>query len=508
MNLTIPQGKTLLLAALIFVLAAALRLAKLGAQGLFYDEVWSWAAAQLPLGRLGQLAANDPHPFLYYLLLKGLLPLLPAGEAGLRLPSVLFSLGSLALVMLAAARWWNPRAALLAGLLTALSSFDIYYAQEARMYTLLGFLWLLSYLLLSEALHGRPRWLLAWGAVNMLLALTHYYGVAAGLAMLSCLGLVCAWRARRKEALPASPATLAAAAALTLVGALPAAIQLWRFYGHTAGGAWIPGGEDLLALFALTGSGLSAARAHFIDGESLALPLLAGLPLWVWALAAAALAVFALPALRRSFNGQGAPRSAAWLAGMIFLLPVALAAVMGVLELKQWANKPFLAVAYLSYLWIGAGLSLQKKAVQVAALTLTGLFALASLLPYLTAWEKTSLRPAAQALPPAAERGAFLLERDYLAPQAYYYLPEETPIWGMRMSADYVPRLMQSAPYGLMPGDFTLLGCKDDAVQRVESLWFWGTAAWADEKKVEWPPCLLKKPIYVFEGGAWIPYTP
>ncbi|MCI0520162.1 MAG: glycosyltransferase family 39 protein [Chloroflexi bacterium] len=495
-------------AALILAGAAALRLANLGEQGLFLDEAWSWAAAQLPLGRLWQLAANDPHPFLYYLLLKGWLIFLPASEAGLRLPSVLFSLGSVTLVMAAAARWWNWKAALLAGTLAALSSFDVYYAQEARMYALLGLLWLLSYLLLSEALHGRPRGFLAWGLVNMAMALTHYYGVAAGLAMLGCLGGYCAWLRWRKAALPASPAWLGAAAALTLAGALPAVVQLWRFYGHTAGGAWSPGLGDLLALFALVNGGLSAARAHFIQGESLVLPFLAALPLWAWALAAAALAVFALSALRRSLAGQGAPRSAAWLAGMTFLLPVALAAVMGAFDLKQWANKPFLAVAYISYLWIGAGLSLQKKAVQAAALTLAGLLALASLLPYLAAWEKTSLRPAALALPPAAQRGAFLLERDYLAPQAFYYLPVETPVWGMRMSADYVPRLVQATPYGLMPADFTLLGCKDAVVQRAESLWFWGDSAWAREKQREWPPCLLKKPIYVFEGGAWTPYTP
>jgi uncharacterized membrane protein len=46
------------------------------------------------------------------------------------------------------------------------SSFDVCYAQETRMYTLMGFCWLLSFVCLVEGVCSQRRLLLLWGIVN------------------------------------------------------------------------------------------------------------------------------------------------------------------------------------------------------------------------------------------------------------------------------------------------------------------------------------------------------
>jgi hypothetical protein len=48
----------------------------------------------------------------------------------------------------------------------AISSFDECYAQETRMYTLMGFCWLLSFVCLVEGVCSQRRLLLLWGIVN------------------------------------------------------------------------------------------------------------------------------------------------------------------------------------------------------------------------------------------------------------------------------------------------------------------------------------------------------
>ncbi len=162
---------------LVFIIGAGLRLFNIGEQGLFLDEAWSWAVSKMHPGEILQLSLQDPHPAFYYILLKGTLGIIPDTEAGVRLLSAAYSLVSLISIMAVAARWWNPRAAIYAGGFLALSSFDIYYAQEARMYTLLGLLWFLAFVFLVEALRGFPRILIIWGFTCALLGWTHFYGL-------------------------------------------------------------------------------------------------------------------------------------------------------------------------------------------------------------------------------------------------------------------------------------------------------------------------------------------
>ncbi len=135
-----PHGWQLTLAVLILLLAAGLRLHRLGAQSLWNDEGASYAMTRRPPDAIIANAAADIHPPGYYLLLAGWTHLAGASELALRFPSALASLLTVALVYALGRRLFGKGAGAATALLLAANTFAVYYAQEARMYALLG-LW-------------------------------------------------------------------------------------------------------------------------------------------------------------------------------------------------------------------------------------------------------------------------------------------------------------------------------------------------------------------------------
>jgi hypothetical protein len=131
---------------LILLGGAALRVFRLGAGSLWYDETVSVYLAGSPVAELLRHTAGDIHPPGYYLLLRGWLILAgyPTGHAdprghGLEYASAFFSfffgILIIALVYALAARLLARGAGLLAAGLVAASPFQLWYSQEVRMYT-------------------------------------------------------------------------------------------------------------------------------------------------------------------------------------------------------------------------------------------------------------------------------------------------------------------------------------------------------------------------------------
>lgn len=119
-----------------FLLVAALaRFPGLGKRSLWFDEALSGLIAQLSTPEVLTNAAGSSHPPGYYLLLH---VWHPAGESefALRFPSAWFSLLAVAIVARLARDFLSRRTARLAALGMAISPFQVYYAQEARMYGL------------------------------------------------------------------------------------------------------------------------------------------------------------------------------------------------------------------------------------------------------------------------------------------------------------------------------------------------------------------------------------
>ena len=162
------------------LLAFALRVYRLPAQSLWYDEGVSWYLTRMSLPALTLWTADDIQPPLYYYLLWPWVRLAGTSEHALRFLSVF--LGTLTVPLLwITGRWLlGERAAWLAALILTLSPLHVYYAQEARMYTLLTFLGLLSsYLLLrwldTPASNLRSPYIWAYVLTIAAAVYTHYF---------------------------------------------------------------------------------------------------------------------------------------------------------------------------------------------------------------------------------------------------------------------------------------------------------------------------------------------
>ncbi len=146
---------------LIVIVGALVRLYHLDFQSLWLDEGWQYAIASAQSMRGVFDRALEPeaaHPPLSYLI-NHLFLQVQDSDFFLRLPSVLFGIGSLPLCYLFARRFAPPPAAVLAVLVFALSPLHIWYSQEARMYAQLIFLSLLSTIFLFNALEdAHAKW--------------------------------------------------------------------------------------------------------------------------------------------------------------------------------------------------------------------------------------------------------------------------------------------------------------------------------------------------------------
>ena len=128
----------------LFLVFFLLRLYRLGFHDLWYDEVITT-----------HLVLNPWHiwnPPLYYILLHFWIKVFGASEAALRFPSLIFSFASLIILFRLGARLFNKKAGLWASVIMGLSPFQLWYAQEARNYSLALLLGLLSTYLLVIAL--------------------------------------------------------------------------------------------------------------------------------------------------------------------------------------------------------------------------------------------------------------------------------------------------------------------------------------------------------------------
>jgi uncharacterized membrane protein len=114
----------------------ALRLFRLGEDSLWYDETVSAHLASKSIPGLIAHTAGDIHPPGYYLLLHAWTGLVGDSEFGLTFLSLAFGVLLIPLCYTLARRLRGRSVAVWSALLIATSPFNLWYAQEARMYTL------------------------------------------------------------------------------------------------------------------------------------------------------------------------------------------------------------------------------------------------------------------------------------------------------------------------------------------------------------------------------------
>ncbi len=137
------RNSRLLLIILAFSLT--LRALYLGSREIWYDDAFSILLSGNSLASIVSGTAADTMPPLYYFLLHFWLAI-SHSLVWIRLLNVLISLGVVGMLYLVVSALFGASAGLWAALLAAISPFQIYHAQEVRMYsllalTLLGYTW-------------------------------------------------------------------------------------------------------------------------------------------------------------------------------------------------------------------------------------------------------------------------------------------------------------------------------------------------------------------------------
>jgi len=171
-------------------------------QSLWFDEGYSIALAQQPVGELLALTAVDAHPPFYYLLLKAWAGIFGWGEFALRSLSAVFAGGAVVAAFFLVKRLFNLKTALLFLPFVVIAPFLLRYGYEVRMYALVGFIGVLATLVLTYALQAKKLWL--WAVYTLLVAAgmyTLYFSIAiwAAHAIYLLVGTIRAHRPLFKE---------------------------------------------------------------------------------------------------------------------------------------------------------------------------------------------------------------------------------------------------------------------------------------------------------------------
>jgi 4-amino-4-deoxy-L-arabinose transferase-like glycosyltransferase len=204
---------------------------------LWIDEYATrWAVADVTWGEAARRAihSHGQSPF-YYMIVKLSCALLGVSPFSLRLPSVLFGIGALALVYPLAIRIFRQRAAALCAMaIFAVNGTMIWYSQEARPYGLALFGILLSFLSYVALLESdRPAWRVAYVLSTAGVFYAHYVFSFVVVVQILHLCLVRGASWLRSRAWPLTFLVLLALCA-------PGALQLRSLFERRAALNWLP----------------------------------------------------------------------------------------------------------------------------------------------------------------------------------------------------------------------------------------------------------------------------
>jgi hypothetical protein len=128
------------LVIIITLIGGWLRVFLLSYKGLWLDETFSiWMSSHNAVDMLQWIARVDQHPPLYYLLLHYWIGLNGDTPHDVRMLSALFGTATIPIIYLIGKRISGVMMGLAAAVILAFSTYNIAYAQETRMYTLLTF---------------------------------------------------------------------------------------------------------------------------------------------------------------------------------------------------------------------------------------------------------------------------------------------------------------------------------------------------------------------------------
>jgi len=161
----------------ITMVAALFSFLYIGQKSIWLDEATSISIAKLPWeGFWERLSSRDLNQGLYYFLLRFWV-ILGESESVVRALSALFAIASIPVLYALAKRMFGVRAGLITSLLISVNAFFIEYAQEARGYSLVFFLVVLSsylFVLVTENFSNK-KMVCGYIAVSALAVYAHFF---------------------------------------------------------------------------------------------------------------------------------------------------------------------------------------------------------------------------------------------------------------------------------------------------------------------------------------------
>jgi mannosyltransferase len=428
--------------ALVAVLVAAvLRLHRLGEESFWLDEAFTWffvTREYTTLELLTTLPTEDVHPPLYYLLIDGWAAIAGTSEAALRFPSAVFGIATVGMLYLVGAKLFDRWTGAIAAVFLAVSSFHLYYSQEARMYSLLTVLTLLSFYFFIDLVRDRERsgWIvLGYVLASVLLVYTHIYGAFVVVAQNAYLvpwlllgGRTLPWLGRLDRPALSLRQWLVIEGAIGIAAVPWAVAVLSRVPNVAAGGCssitWIP--EPTAGTLSTM-----VSRYFFYCGPSsfYGLPISEGsvLGLFFPMLVAVAVgfAAFGLVAHSDS-SGFGLPGRAEMLALVWLLIPIAIPFVLSHAVAPIMITRYTIAASLGLFLLIGKGIrSLQPHAPAAVRVAVAGLLVFGMVAPVASYYEedqKQQWRETVHSVESIADEDALVLvsTETYVPPYQYY----------------------------------------------------------------------------------------
>lgn len=174
----LKENKLLLI---IIAVGAFLRIYKIDYQSVWLDEIFSLNQSNPKMSLIEiykYLRTYDPHPPLYYFSLHFFFQIFGYTTLVMRLYSALFGVAGIIAIYFLGKELMNKKVGLIAALLLAVNYFQIYYSQEARMYSMLFFTTTMSfYFLIKFIKKPNLKSTLLYIGFSTLMIYTHFFAL-------------------------------------------------------------------------------------------------------------------------------------------------------------------------------------------------------------------------------------------------------------------------------------------------------------------------------------------
>jgi len=170
------RDKAILILLFLFILlGAVLRIYNLGTESIWLDEAESIYESTLSFT---EISAHSNQPPLYFVILSWWIRLWGTGEIALRSLSAVFGILAILITFFVGKELFSRKVGLIGCFIAAISQFQIFYSQDARAYSLLLLLSLISYMFFIKILKQNKNWYYpCFFLATSLLAYTHIYGL-------------------------------------------------------------------------------------------------------------------------------------------------------------------------------------------------------------------------------------------------------------------------------------------------------------------------------------------